>query len=332
MSPIRQDDPQGSVDIAYLARALGDIDDLLQRADREPDPDKQRALELRAGQRSCEALSRLEQHEHLWQALREQYQQRVRDWEDLGPPVVKELLQALGYTPADGGADLEDLIVLGGQVLQETAGLQASDDPVATARRVIWELRTGVCHLKDSASARLRRRRFIIATRRVLLGVLLASVVNPQIQQGLRDLGPYLVELIQRLADHAHLALTGLSAGLVILPREARNLLQADRFDIATGTGQSSLADLDPDTRHSTSLQDLVTMATAGEPYVREAENPIDPDSAEEIGQRVRQAIPPEEQRAIDELNTLVEMARHDIVRPPQRIDPTRRQGPEHSR
>jgi hypothetical protein len=134
-------DQPNAVDLSFIPTTLTVINGLLEEAD-VAEVKGDRATEhtklMDAGAHARVALRKL--HDlPLWDQLRAERQERLRQWKDLGLPVVVRLLEDLGYKRPPPARELIDL---GDDALRVAAGFPAAQeaDPISQAQDAISDL------------------------------------------------------------------------------------------------------------------------------------------------------------------------------------------------
>jgi hypothetical protein len=208
-------DDGDAIDISYIPKALTAINDYLRTAQVAYAPRRGNDAYRRAAKEACGALQRLVDHAELWEKLGDDYRRRSEALRDLQVPVAAKLLDALGYA---GQQPAAELIADANKHLRDAAGLSSDDDPVTAAQRAVGLLCVETCEGKELADAASRRHRLEVV-RNALVGIFVAAVVIPEVQESFRLDVPdpqTLMDGLTDLADRAGDMLSSLSLGAVV--------------------------------------------------------------------------------------------------------------------
>lgn len=205
-----------AIDLSFIPSAINKIQRLLHEADiaeKEDDSKREREVLIRAGAEAMVALEQLRDHS-LWEELRQERQRQLQQWQDLGLPVVDKLLVELGYKPPPPAKSLIDV---GDATLRQAVGLPDPEgvDPIAKAQEAISDLIELIGQLMGSIHNKIILKHLLERTCKGLAGTLVAAIVIPAVQAGVREVGPDAAELLRNLLDHVGHILPALSMGLV---------------------------------------------------------------------------------------------------------------------
>jgi hypothetical protein len=213
---------EADIEISYIPQALNEITAYIREAANTSAPGKERKLYRLAAKASCTALIRLVGHDQLWDRLADDYQRRIASWEDLEVPVLARLLDGLGYS---GATPATDVITDANQQLRQAAGISVGRDPVTPAREAVGWLHDEICAGKEAAYRTHRRDRLVVV-RNTFVGIFMAVVVLPELQDHIRSLNldPEVVRLARELVERAGAALSNVSLGLIAIPRAVASM------------------------------------------------------------------------------------------------------------
>jgi hypothetical protein len=205
-----------AIDLSFIPTAINEIHRLLHEAavaEKEDDSKRERAALIRAGAEAMVALEKLQDHP-LWEELRQERQRQLQQWQDLGLPVVDKLLVELGYKPPPPA---KSLIEVGDTSLRLTVGLPDPEgaDPITKAQQAISDLIELIGELMGSIHNKIILKNLLEKTSKALAGTLVAAIVIPAVQAGVRTVSPPAAELLRNLVDHVGHILPALSMGLV---------------------------------------------------------------------------------------------------------------------
>jgi hypothetical protein len=238
-----------AIDLSFIPRAMNEVERQLHKAQvakAKGDSAKERERLLDAGAKALVALRQL-RGLRLWDQLREERQRRIEGWRDLVLPATGDLLEAMGYRPPPPANEFIDP---GNAAMRRAVGIPdpGQADPVTEAETAIGRLEGEFESLLDGLKRstdpqtveKLKNgiRATCTAFRREAGRTLVACLVVPAVQEGVRRFGPYAADLLHELLRHAEHVLPSLSMALVTriaVPdddtrqlREARGVRQVD--------------------------------------------------------------------------------------------------------
>jgi hypothetical protein len=196
-----------AIDLSFIPTAINEIHRQLHEAavaEKEGDHRQQRVALVRAGGEAMVALEELRDHP-LWEELRQEQQRQLQQWQDLGIPVVDRLLVELGYKPPPPAKSLIDI---GNTTLRLAVGLPDPEkaqatDPITLAQQAISKLYDLIAELMKSIRNMARLKEGLRRVCKALAGTLVAAIVIPAVQVGVREISPHAAELLRELLDHA---------------------------------------------------------------------------------------------------------------------------------
>jgi hypothetical protein len=205
-----------AIDLSFIPTAINEIHRLLHEAavaEKEEDSKRERAALVRAGAEAMVALEELRDH-LLWDEMRQERQRQLQQWQDLGLPVVDKLLVELGYKPPPPAKSLIDV---GDTTLRLAVGLSDPEgaDPITKAQQAISDLIELIGELMGSIHNNIILQDRLRKVCKALAGTLVAAIVIPTVQAGVREVSPDAAELLRSLLDHVGHILPALSIGFV---------------------------------------------------------------------------------------------------------------------
>jgi hypothetical protein len=208
-----------AIDLSFIPTAINEIHRLLHEAavaEKEGDPKRERAALVRAGGEAMVALEELHDHP-LWNELRQEQQRQLQQWQDLGLPVVDKLLVELGYKPPPPAKSLIDI---GNTTLRLAVGLPDPEKaqathPITLAQQATSDHHDLIADLMKSNQNMAKLKEGLRRVTKTLVGTLVAAIVIPAVQVGVRKVSPHAAELLRELLDHAAHMVPSLSMVLV---------------------------------------------------------------------------------------------------------------------
>jgi hypothetical protein len=215
-----------AIDLSFIPIAMNEVESQLHKAQVAGAKGDSAIEKERLVDAGVEALVALRQLRglRLWDQLREERQRRIEDWRDLILPATGNLLEAMGYKPPPPANQFIDP---GNAAMRRAVGIPdpRQADPVTEAEAAIGRLEGELASLLDELKRstdpqtveKLKNgmRATCTAFRREAGRTLVACLVVPAVQEGVRRFGPHAADLLHELLRHAEHVLPSLSMALV---------------------------------------------------------------------------------------------------------------------
>lgn len=219
-----------AIDLSFIPKAITKIKDLLHDAavaEAAGDAEGEWNALSEAGAESMVALRELHDHS-LWDALRQEQEHRLQQWQDLVVPAVDRLLEELGYDPPPPAADWIDF---GNEALGLAVGRPDRDGPdlITQAQDAIADLYELLDELTQSKRSLRRLKGGVIGACKVLAKAFGAAILAEAVRAAMHEINPHAAELLRDLFDHAARTLPSLS--MVLVAGVVQDVSDLDRPD-----------------------------------------------------------------------------------------------------